>query len=79
MAQTTEHRSFEQPDEVREFPNGRAEILKVGGVEIGRLVFRPGWRWSKDLQTHRRHRQLHRPTLPVPRVGTTGHLDGRRD
>jgi hypothetical protein len=39
MAQATEHRSFEQADEVREFPNGRAEILKVGGVEIGRLMF----------------------------------------
>jgi len=42
--------SFEQPDEVREFPNGRAEILKVGGVEIGRLVFQPGWRWSNDVK-----------------------------
>jgi hypothetical protein len=50
MSQTTEHRSFEQPDEVRAFPNGRAEILKVGGVEIGRLVFQPGWRWSKDVK-----------------------------
>ena len=50
MAQTTEHRSFEQPDEVREFPHGRAEILKVGGVEIGRLVFQPGWRWSNDVK-----------------------------
>jgi hypothetical protein len=48
--QQTEHRSFEQPDEVREFPNGRAEILKVGGDDIGRLVFQPGWRWSTDLR-----------------------------
>jgi hypothetical protein len=50
MGQATEHRSFEQPDEVREFPNGLAEILKVGGVEIGRLVFQPGWRWSHDVK-----------------------------
>jgi hypothetical protein len=50
MAQSTEHRSFEHPDEVRDFPNGRAEILKVGGVEIGRLVFQPGWRWSNDVK-----------------------------
>ena len=50
MAQATEHRSFEQSDEVREFPHGRAEILKVGGVEIGRLVFEPGWRWSNDVK-----------------------------
>ena len=33
MAQQTEHRTFEEADEVREFPNGRAEILNVGGGE----------------------------------------------
>ncbi|HEY7659290.1 MAG TPA: cupin domain-containing protein [Actinomycetota bacterium] len=48
--QQTEHVSFGQPDEVREFPRGRAEILKVGDSEIGRLVFEPGWRWSTDLK-----------------------------
>src|SRR5581483_12052296 len=46
----TEHKSFEAPDETREFPNGRAEILKVGGGEVGRLVFQPGWRWSNDVK-----------------------------
>jgi len=50
MAQETDHRSFGAADEVREFPNGRAEILKVGGSEIGRLVFQPGWRWSNDVK-----------------------------
>jgi hypothetical protein len=48
--QATEHRSFEKPDEVREFPNGRAEIVKAGGGEIGRLVLQPGWRWSVDVK-----------------------------
>jgi hypothetical protein len=46
----TEHKSFESPDETREFPNGRAEILEVGGGEVGRLVFEPGWRWSNDVK-----------------------------
>lgn len=46
----TEHRSFEEADETREFPNGRAEILKIGGGEVGRLVFQPGWRWSNDVK-----------------------------
>ena len=45
-----EHKSFRSPEETREFPNGRAEILDVGGSEIGRLVFEPGWRWSNDLK-----------------------------
>jgi hypothetical protein len=48
--QQTEHRSFESADEVRKFPNGRAEIVKIGGGEVGRLVFEPGWRWSNDLK-----------------------------
>ncbi|MGO9195887.1 MAG: cupin domain-containing protein [Acidimicrobiales bacterium] len=48
--QETEHKSFEKPDEIREFPNGRAEIVKAGGAEIGRLVFEPGWRWSRDVK-----------------------------
>ena len=50
MAQKTEHRTFGAADEVREFPNGRAEILRVGGSDIGRLVFQPGWRWSNDVK-----------------------------
>lgn len=39
-----------RPEEVREFPRGRAEIVKVGGAEVGRLVFQPGWRWSNDVK-----------------------------
>jgi hypothetical protein len=46
----TEHKSFDNPDEVREFPKGRAEILKIGGGEVGRYTFEPGWRWSNDIK-----------------------------
>jgi hypothetical protein len=46
----TEHLSFARPDETREFPNGRAEIVKIGGGEVGRLVFERGWRWSNDVK-----------------------------
>ena len=48
--QQTEHRSFESPDETRQFPNGQAQILMIGDSEVGRLVFQPGWRWSTDVQ-----------------------------
>ena len=47
--QQTEHKSFTKPDEIRKFPSGRAEILSVGGAEVGRLVFEPGWRWSTHV------------------------------
>ena len=45
-----QHKGFDQPDEVREFPNGRAEILEIGGGSVGRFVFQPGWRWSTDVK-----------------------------
>ena len=46
----TEHKRFDAPDEVREFPNGRAEILEIGGGTVGRIVCEPGWRWSNDVK-----------------------------
>ncbi|HXC79045.1 MAG TPA: cupin domain-containing protein [Candidatus Acidoferrum sp.] len=46
----TEHKSFAKPEEVRDFPNGRAEMLTLGESEVGRLVFEPGWRWSNDVK-----------------------------
>lgn len=48
--QITEHKSFAMPDDVRQFPRGRAEILHVGGADIGRMTFEPGWRWSNDVK-----------------------------
>jgi hypothetical protein len=48
--QATEHRSYTQPDEVREFPHGRVEIVTLGGAQIGRLILEPGWRWSNDVK-----------------------------
>jgi hypothetical protein len=50
MAQQAEHVGFGAPDEIREFPHGRAEIVKIRGGEIGRLVLEPGWRWSNDVK-----------------------------
>ena len=37
-------------DETREFPKGKAEILNIGGGAVGRLIFQPGWRWSRDVK-----------------------------
>jgi hypothetical protein len=45
-----ERKSFAKPDEVREFPKGRLELIKTGGVMIGRAVLEPGWRWSTSVQ-----------------------------
>ena len=48
--QRTEQKNFAEPDEVREFPNGKIDILQIGGGEVGRLVLQPGWRWSNDVK-----------------------------
>ena len=46
----SELKSFGKPDEVREFPKGRLELIKVGGATVGRAIFEPGWKWSTSLQ-----------------------------
>ena len=45
-----ELKSFGKPDEIREFPKGRLELIKVGGATVGRAIFNPGWRWSTSVQ-----------------------------
>jgi hypothetical protein len=45
-----EHKDFTAADEIREFPRGRVELLKVGGSDIGRLVLQPGWRWYEHVK-----------------------------
>jgi quercetin dioxygenase-like cupin family protein len=37
---------FEQPDEVRTFEKGKFEIVRIGGMTIGRATYEPGWKWS---------------------------------
>jgi quercetin dioxygenase-like cupin family protein len=42
-------RRFEQPDEVREMTKGRFEVVRLGGLTIGRATYEPGWRWSEHV------------------------------
>jgi hypothetical protein len=37
---------FESPDETREFEKGRLDVVRLGGLTIGRATYEPGWRWS---------------------------------
>ena len=46
-----ELKSFDSPDEVREFEgNGKADVLNIGGRTVGRGTFEPGWRWSENVK-----------------------------
>ncbi len=42
-------RRFEDPDEVRLFEKGRFEIVRIGGLTIGRASYEPGWKWSEHV------------------------------
>jgi len=44
-----EVKNFNQPDEVREFPLGRLELVKIGGATVGKGIFQPGWKWSEPV------------------------------
>ena len=39
-------RRFDAPDETRVIHKGRFELVRIGGVTIGRATYEPGWRWS---------------------------------
>lgn len=45
-----ELKSLNKPDEVRAFPKGKVELVKIGGTMIGRAILEPGWRWSTSVQ-----------------------------
>ena len=45
-----ELKDFAKPDEVREFPKGKVELVKIGNATIGRATFQPGWKWSESVQ-----------------------------
>jgi hypothetical protein len=45
-----EIRDFSNPDEVRSPDRTTVELVKLGGGEIGRYTFQPGWRWSECIK-----------------------------
>ena len=41
---------FEKPDETRAFEKGKFELVKIGGMTIGRASYEPGWKWSEHVK-----------------------------
>ena len=37
---------FDKPDEIRQFPKGRFELVTIAGRTFGRATYEPGWKWS---------------------------------
>lgn len=50
VATRIECKPFGKPDELRAFSKGKLEIVTVGGHEIGRATFEPGWKWSESVK-----------------------------
>ncbi len=40
---------FETPDETRTFEKGRFDLIRIGGMTIGRASYEPGWKWSEHV------------------------------
>jgi quercetin dioxygenase-like cupin family protein len=40
---------FETPDETRPMAKGRFDLVRLGGMTIGRAAYEPGWRWSEHV------------------------------
>ena len=55
---------FDDPDEVRQMERGTFEIVRLGGMTIGRATYEPGWRWSEHVG-----RSLGQPFCRVEHVG----------
>lgn len=55
---------FESPDEVRTFDKGRFELVRIGGLTIGRARYEPGWKWSEHVG-----RALQEASCDVEHVG----------
>lgn len=46
-----EAKNFDRPDETRPFSGkGKLDVVKVGGLSVGKGVFEPGWRWSVNVK-----------------------------
>ncbi len=49
MAETTK-KNFSSPEETRNVDKGKVEVLNMGGVQVMRATFQPGWKWSECVK-----------------------------
>ncbi len=70
---------FEHPDEVRAMEMGRFELVRIGGMSIGRATYLPGWRWSEHVGRRLGRARCHVEHLGLVLAGaaTAAFADGR--
>lgn len=42
-------RRFEAADDQRSFAKGKFELVRIGGMTLGRATYEPGWKWSEHV------------------------------
>ena len=67
-----EMKRFGKPDEVREFPKGRLELVKIGGATIGGRCLSPGGDGPHRFNRSSRPRVVTRPTFNIMCQGSCG-------
>jgi hypothetical protein len=45
-----ESKNLDEPEEVRTPAKTEVNVVNVGGTEVGRFMFEPGWRWSECIK-----------------------------
>jgi len=45
-----EKQNLSSPHETRTFDKGKFEVVKLGGISVGRATFHPGWKWSTSVK-----------------------------
>jgi hypothetical protein len=43
-------KSFDKPEETREFDNGKVDLVEIAGNNVGRIHLDPGWKWSEAVK-----------------------------
>ena len=49
MAETRK-KNFDSPEETRDVDKGKVEVLNLGGAQVMRATFQPGWKWSECVK-----------------------------
>lgn len=70
---------FDQPDDTREMTLGKFELVRIGGMTIGRATYQPGWRWSEHVGLKLGQERCHveHVGLVVAGAATAAFSDGR--
>ena len=70
-------RRFEEPDEVRELELGCFEVVRIGGLTIGRATYQPGWKWSEHVPAEEPLCSVEHVGLVLRGTATAAFPDGR--